>query len=332
VSLDLTVDVIGVRQELGEMAGRLTVELRNDDGRYASPGQGDLAVLNPGCQMEFSPGYVTASGSESSPGSSYFLEACEHTSSGGQAALVLQAQDGWGALGNWRARNQFRWNKDSAEVNVRDILAFVLARVGLKLEAESPSSVITGFYPDFTISADSDGRAVVQKLLSFVPDVLFTEGNKVYLVNPLSADASVYSYGGEHQIAEGRYRRGAWGLGRVQVEGYDTGSSSIILTDSFAWGEIDRFGDRLRQVADRNLSTVDATRQRGQAYLRQAEIEATGGSILVPVNCGQQLYDVIDVTDARAGLSAGKQRVLGITLVYNPRRGEYRMRLQLGAV
>jgi hypothetical protein len=61
-------------------------------------------------------------------------------------------------------------------------------------------------------------------------------------------------------------------------------------------------------------------------------MESAGGTILVPVNCGQQLYDVIDITDSRAGLDAAEQRVLGFVLVYSPRRGEYRQRLQLGAV
>ncbi len=331
-SLDLTTDVIGVRQELGETMGRLTVELRNDDGRYAAPGQGDLAVLGIGGQLDFSPGYVTATGSESSSGQTFSLEAYEHTSSGGQASLILHARDGWGAIGDWRARNQFRWNKTSDEMSVKEIIAFVLARVGLKLEVKSQSSVITGFYPDFTISSDNDGQTVIQKLLSFVPDVLFVEGNKVYLVNPLSSDGSVYSYGGEHQIWEGRYRQGAWGLNRVQVEGYDAGSEELILADSFAWDEIDRLYDRLRQIEDRNIGTVAETQQRGQAYLRQAEIEAAGGHILVPVNCGQQLYDVIEVTDARAGLDAEKKRVLGWVLVYHPQQGEYRQRLRLGAL
>ena len=55
-NLDLTADVISVREELGETAGKLTVELRNDDGRYASPGQGDLALLGIGCQLDFGPG------------------------------------------------------------------------------------------------------------------------------------------------------------------------------------------------------------------------------------------------------------------------------------
>jgi len=217
-------------------------------------------------------------------------------------------------------------------MSVKDIIAFVLARAGLKLETESQSSVITGFYPDFTVNPDNDGRAVIQKLLSFVPDVLFIEGHKAYIVNPLPSDSSVYSYGGEHQILEGRYQRRAWGLNRVQVEGYDTGSDELILVDSFAWDEIVRLYDRLKQVDDRNLGTVAEAQQRGQAYLRQAEIESSGSSILVPVNCGQQLYDVIDVTDARAGLDAEKKRVLGLVLVYHPQRGEYSQRLSLGAV
>ncbi|HUV76182.1 MAG TPA: hypothetical protein VMW00_06020 [Dehalococcoidales bacterium] len=331
-SLDLTADVIGVRQELGKTSGKIAVELRNDEGQYASPGQGDLSVLDTGCQLEFSPGYCTTTGNEVSSGQAFSLEAYEHTSSGGKASLILYARDGWAAITTWRARCQFRWNKASDQMSVKNILAFILARVGLGLEVKSQSSAITGFYPDFTVSASDCGEAVIQKLLSFVPDVLFIEGSKAYLVNPLSSDSSTYSYGEEHQILGGKYGQGAWELNRVQVEGYDTGSDEIIVVDSFAWGEIDRLYDRLRQLEDRNVDTVAKAQERGEAYLRQAEIEAASGTILVPVNCGQQLYDVIDITDNRAGLSSAKRRVLGLTLVYSPHRGEYRQRLWLGAV
>jgi hypothetical protein len=331
-SLDLTADVISVRQEAGETAGSVTVELRNDEGRYAEPGQGDLAVLDIGCQLEFKPGYVTSAGNEYSAGQSFCLESFEHTSSGGKARLALHARDGWGALGDWKARHQFRWNRTSDDFSVKEIMALILARVGLKLEVISQSSVITGFYPDFTVSPDNNGREVIRKLLSFVPDVLFIEGNAAYIVNPLSSDSPVYSYGVEHRLREGRYLRGAFRTNRVQVEGYDTVGGSIILAGSFDWNEIDRLYDRLTQVEDRNINTVEEARQRGQAFLRQAEIEAAGGAIVVPVNCGQQLYDVVNVTDARAGLDAEKRRVLGIVLVYDPQRGEYSQRLSLGAV
>jgi len=77
---------------------------------------------------------------------------------------------------------------------------------------------------------------------------------------------------------------------------------------------------------------VTKAEQRGEAYLREAEIESANGTIRVPVNCGQQLYDVIDVTDSRAGLDAEKRRVLGLTFIHNPNRGEYEQRLSLGEV
>jgi hypothetical protein len=331
-TLDLTADVIGVRQELNETAGSITVELRNDDGRYASPGQGDIAVLDIGCQLEFSPGYSTLAGAEYSAGQTYCLESIEHTSAGGKASVVLHARDGWGALNDWGARHQFRWNKITDDVSVKDIIAMILARAGLKLEVKSQSAVITGFYPDFTVNPDDTGRNVIQKLLSFVPDVIFIEGNKAYLVNPQTSDSPVYSYGVEHPVLEGTYSSEAMNINRVQVEGYDTGLAKAILVDSFAWIEIDRLSDRLRHIEDRNLNTAAEAQQRGDAFLRQAEIEAVGGWIIVPVNCGEQLFDVVAVTDTRAGLAAVKKRVAGMVLVYQPQRGEYFQRLELGGV
>jgi hypothetical protein len=328
-SLDLTEDVISIRQESGETSGSLTVELGNDNGSYAALGQGDLAVLATGCQLDFGPGYETSAGNESSVAISFQLESYEHTSAGGKASLVLWAADGWAALGGWKARHQFRWNKTTDDTSVLGIIRFILARAGLTLEVKSQSAAISGFYPDFTVSPEDNGREVIQKLLSFVADAIFIEGNKAYLLNPSASDSAVYAYGDGHAILEGTYRRAAMKTNRVQVEGYSTG---IILADSFAWDDIDRLNDRLEHLDDRNLSTVAEAQQRGQAYLRQAEIAAESGGILVPVNCGQQLYDVVAITDARAGLDAAKKRVLGIVLGYYPRRGEYRQRLILGAV
>ena len=330
-NLDITEDVIGVRQELDRTAGSLTVELRNDDGRYASPGQGDLAALDKGCQLEFSPGYVTSNGVEYSEGQSYCLESFEHTSAVGKASVILRARDGWGSLSDWRARHQFRWNKSSDDTNVKDIISVILARVGLKLEVKSQSAAITAFFPDFTVNPEDNGKSVIQKLLSFVPDEIFIEGNKAYLVNPQSTDSAVYSYGVEHAITEGKYRQGAMRINRVQAEGLAT-DGAMILADRFDWSEAERFNDRQHHIRDRNLNTVAEAQQRGDACLRQAEIEAAGGMIIIPVNCGQQLYDVIAVTDARAGLDAVKKRVLGMMLVYQPPRGEYSQRLELGAV
>jgi len=331
-SLDLSADVLSLREELKPGGGSLSVELRNDDGRYAAPGEGGLSVLDIGRQLDFSPGYVTAQGSEVSCGLSFTVDSYEHTSAGGQSSLVLGAADGWGLVKDWRARHQSRWNKETGQASVRQILAFVLGRVGLKLEVRSQSPVMANYCPDFTISPGNSGDIIIQKLLSFVPDVLFIEGKTVYLVNPLADDGADYGYGQSHPVIEGRYKEEGWGLNRVQVEGYDAAQGEAIVVDSFSWEQVDCLYDRLRQVEDKNLDTAAGAGERGQAYLRRAEMEAVSGAILTPVNCGQQLYDVVDITDSRAGLDSAKRRVVGLTLVYRPRRGEYQQRLLLGGV
>jgi hypothetical protein len=331
-SLDLTVDIIGVKEELNEMSGKLAVELDNSTGKYASPGSGTLTLLQTGCQIDFSPGYRTPAGNEISSGLTFTLEAYEHTSSSGKAGLILKACDGWAALHNWKAHYQFRWNKETSEMSVKQILEFILARVGLKLEVKSSSSAITDFYPDFTIHAGNSGAEIIKRLLTFVPDIIFIEGYKAYLINPQSTDTPIYSYGTDHSIFEGKYYRGALELNRIQIEGRDADTDSQILVDSFGWDEIDRIDERWQQLSDRNIGTVTQAQERGLAYFREAEIHTANGYMRMPVNCGQQVYDVIEVTDIRTGLSAEPRRVLAISLLYNPQCGEYEQRLLLGGV
>ena len=331
-NLDISDDILEVKYETLPKEGRLLVTLRNNDGKCQSPGAGNPAVLNIGSQMEFNPGYVTALGTETSPGPVFWLDGWEHNSSGGKSSLTLYGIDGWQLLKNWRARHQFRWNKDSNEIAVKQILAFVLGRVGLKLETQSESAVVTGFYPDFTIHPDDKGDLVVLRLLSFVPDTIFIEGLMAFLVNPQSTDSSVYAYGQSHVISQGKYHSGSWQTNQVRIEGSDAVTGEPVITDVFSWEQMAFINDRVKQVTDRNISTITAGQTLAGAYLRKAEIEATGGLISTPVNCGQQLYDVIEISDPQAGLSAAKKRVVGIAVCYLPERGEYEQKLLLGGV
>ena len=357
-SLDLSKDVLAVKAvniplSPGGIQGDFPfiVELRNDRGRYSQL----LAQNSPlaiGCRIDFSPGYRTSQGNEYSSGLSFTLQAYEHTCSGGKAGLLLYAADGWTALENWIARYQFRWNKPDRygdpvqEANIKEIITQILARSGLKLDVISQSTVAAGFCPDFTIHPGDNGKTVINRLLSFIPDVLFLEGDTAYLVDPLAADSATYSYfsplekgnslisplekgglrGIFHTILEGRYRTSNWKINRVRVEG------NGVLAESFAWDEVQKQGDILEMVEDLNLDTAARAHERGEAYLRQAEIDSISGFIRVPVNCGQQLYDVVEITDPGAGLAASKRRILGITLTYLPSKGQYDQKLILGKV
>ncbi|UCD09304.1 MAG: hypothetical protein JSU79_01285 [Dehalococcoidales bacterium] len=328
MSVDLTPDVMSVRQETDPERDLLTVELRNDDGWYSSL----PSPLDTGCQLEISPGYVTSQGNETSPGQSYILESYEYISKGGISTLFLYAYGGWSRIARWISESQFRFNEYSDEMNVKQILEFVLARIGFRLEVKSESSVITDFYPDFTVHPGINGEVIIRKLLSMAPDVVFFEGDVAYLVHPLSSDSSVYSYGQNHGIKGGRYRSSSWKLNRVTVEGYNTIAGEKIIKDSFAWEQICEQLPRTARLIDRNISTVGEAGERGEIYLRTAESEAQDGTISIPVNCGQQLYDVIDITDERAGMVSEKKRVAGLTLIHNPRKGEYKQHLALCVV
>jgi len=106
----------------------------------------------------------------------------------------------------------------------------------------------------------------------------------------------------------------------------------LILADNFTWEEIGRRYDRSGRVADNNIGTVNAAKDRGQAVLRKMGMGTESGEIIAPVNCGLQMYDVVDITDSAAGLSGAKRRVVGLTLTYRPLKAEYRQRIILGGV
>ncbi len=334
-SVDGTNDLIGLSVQTGPSSGKMQIDLRNDDGRYSDIGLPSSVYpsLKLGSEILVSPGYRTASGIEMSSGPAYWIEGWTHTSNGGTAApgcsasLILHASDAWGLLERWKARRQFAWASGSA--NIFQLLNFIMARAGLEFSSFSYSDALVNLYPAFTISPGESGQSAVLRLLSKVPDVLFFRGNCGYIINPQTSDSSVYAYGTSHAILEAEYVKHAKQANRVQVFGLP---SSVAMTEDWDWEEIDLLYDRLAQVHDINLDTSAEAHARGEAILRHSTIEGLNGYILVPLNCGQELYDVIDITDALAGLSAAKRRVLSLHHLYDTQKGVYTLKIGLGNV
>jgi len=321
-STDVTADVLeAVAEERPPAAGgRLRLVLRNDDGRYT-----DEPLLKVSAEVRVSPGYVTANGPEASFGPAYWVDAVEYVSGGGEASVVLHGSDGWELLAAWRARRQYAWA--AGERNVFGILQFLFARAGLEFSSVGGSSESANLYPAFTVHPGESGLTAVRRLLALLPDVIYLRGEFGFLKEPLALEAVTYSYGVDHALLRGRYLASVAETNRAQVFG------DGVFAERLDWPGVEAAYDRLAQVHDLNLTTVAQAEDRGDAVLRKAALTAEDGEIAAPVNCGQELYDVVEVTDAGAGLSAAKRRVLGIELRYSTgAKAAYEQRLGLGGV
>ena len=139
-----------------------------------------------------------------------------------------------------------------------------------------------------------------------------------------ASDSSSYAYGTDHAIIEGRYITPAQEVNPVQVFG------DGVFTEDWEWDEISQVYDRLTQIIDTNLDTATKAHYRGEAVMREVDIKGLNGTILVPMNCGQDLFEVIVITSSQAGLNASKRRVLSLDRAWTPTKKANRYFLSVG--
>jgi len=323
--LDLSDDVLELSSELRRDGGRARVVLRNDHGRYTGLSTGAGAVIRAGAELEFGAGYVTSAGPEAPAAAPRFvIGGWEHRSGDGEATVTLFARDAWSLVERWRARRQFAWAAGTD--NLFQILRFVFGRAGIDLINTGSSALASALRPAFTIHPGQDGRRVVAALLSLTADVVLVSALGASYYEPV-AGATTYRYGGDHAITRARFASAGRAVNRAQVFG------PSVVAESFAWDDIGDQFDRLRQAHDLNVTTVALAQDRAAALLRREELSPELGELVSPVNCGQELYDIVAVTDEGAGLSDASFRVVGIDLRFGRRgRPTYEQRLLLGSV
>jgi hypothetical protein len=274
-------------------------------------------------------GYRTTAGNEAVEVGRYWLDSWEYSSSPNISILKLFCLDGQGLADKWTSRFLMRWQ---ANKNVWEIVQEIICRWGINLTMPAGipySSASQNLYPDFTLPPNTSGDAALRRILSFVPDSLVFTGSEAYLKDLRADESSCYIYGADHIILQGEYRQ-AVPLTRARAIGRDA-SDNRIVEDAFDWTNLQLGIDIFDQDYDPNLQTATRTQERADAILRKESLRAQGGQITVPPNCGQELYDVITVTDKRCGISSKKYRVMDIDVNYSLREWQYRQTLTLGA-
>jgi len=343
--LDISKDIVSLTQRTQSTQGTqqsLVLELDNSKGQYAQPAL--LDKLNKRYELVLRLGYKTTAGSETSEAGTYWVDGWQYSiTQQTQSTLKLFCLDGWSLANRWTPRYQMRWNQPGATPrSVWQILYQLLARVGIKLTNTPPkpqSSAINNFYPDFTIQPGTQatqGTQALNKLLSFVPDRLVFRGQYAFTKNPLADEESCYSYStnpsnptNSHVILSGEYREETH-ASRARAIGRDA-SGNRILEEALDWDFLQLAIDILEQDYDPNLETATRAQERADAILRTQQTQATPATIVVPTNVGQELLDVVEVTDARCGISEKNYRVQAIQTDYDRRHGIYTQRLALCA-
>ena len=323
---DLTQDIISLTQRVGEgFIPSLTITLDNHDGAYATPPQKRSEVV-------LKLGYKTGEGDEAVEVGRYWVDGWEWTSNHQLSTLKLFCLDGFSLAGKWSARYQMRWNQsDVAPKTVSQILAALACRWGIYYyNAGKPrSDPLDNLYPDFVIQPGTSGDAAIRRLLSMIPDGLVFEGYKVYPRDLESREASSYTYGTTHTVLKGNYGE-AVPASRIRAIGRD-GSNNKLLSSAFDWDLLALAIDNFHIDYDPNLVNTIRTQERADAILRRHALEASTGRITIPPNVGQELYDVITVSDDRCGIDGKKYRVIAIQAVYDRRAVTYQQRLTIGA-
>jgi hypothetical protein len=203
-----------------------------------------------------------------------------------------------------------------------------LGFVGLDLStAGEASSELSNFYPTFTINPGEDGRGAILHLLAKVPDYLYWDLGVAYAKEFSTSEGSDYSYGGagEHIILEGRYGSCALDFNHVEVFG-----ASDSFGEAVDFSQIGLLGHRLRKLFDYAYDNNSECASRAASELRYQQVKGERGEIVIYPNVGQELFDVITITDSRVGLTSALRRVIGIQEEYDAEKGVYRQILELG--
>lgn len=325
--LDLSDDVVSVTGKESARSANWQIELLNDDGRYARPGEGEIGLLAKGSEVRVGLGYLTGQGRQSSPSAPVWIEGLEHRRAGGRSILVVHATGAWGLLAWQQARRELTWA--AGDASVFQILRSVLARAGYECTSLSTNFLLNNHRPEFLVEESEPLDMVVERLMAYVPDVLLTAARDGFtLRTPSDSEETSYAYGTAHGVLKGSYLDPVPKHSRAIVFG------SGHMSDESDWSDFPALFDRPVHIHNASLDTREKTDARAFAETRRMAIHTARGSITAPLNAGQELYDVIEVTDQVVGIKSARRRVVGLETHYvvGPRGSRYEQTIRLGGV
>jgi hypothetical protein len=133
-----------------------------------------------------------------------------------------------------------------------------------------------------------------------------------------------------HVILDGQYITESPNINRAYIIGRDAYGNPV-YGEAHDSAESSLLGERLDFTQELAIPTTAQAGDVASAILAKMRLTGKGGVILIPPNCGQELFDVVQVSDSMANQAAVTFRVVGIRFEYNPKQARYYHKLILGA-
>jgi hypothetical protein len=319
VTATLTASVIAAEIDERGDATRGHIDIDNSSGACAGP----PVPIAAGNLVAVSWGYRTATGASASRMADLWIGAVEHRREGGVSTLRLHVEGGW----EWLRRNRQRAQVVHTSDSYLAILVRIFSRAGLQLTSGGVSSRAVSVAPKFTVHPQTSGFDAAQQALAMLADrIRMRPLASAAITEPLSSASSDYTFGTSHPLRAVRLRSEPSAVSESQAFGAGAFGEAI----DFASASV--FAGTREQQRDLSSASGAAAGATAAAHLRQRALNAEAGAIVVPPNCGQEVLDVIDFSDAMISASAVKRRVASIRWRFDRRRGVYEQELRLGPV
>ncbi len=300
--VDLSADVLEADFEQARDGGRLRLLLRNDHGRH--PEGAAQPALEPGNELRVSPGYITTAGAERSLGPQFWITRVTRRRGPGLSVVEVEAADAWGVLATWHAPRQLVWPAGTAAVD--QIMDDLIRRAGFT-RVGGMSDEALALEPGFTVRAGESGAAALRRLLAMVTDEARQDLTEIAVFTPLADDPADYEYGTEHPVSALAIATERPRLGWTRVLG------AGVVAEAVDVAALSGGASAIVEVDD-NLATQARADARASTLLRRAVLARSRGQLTAPVNAGQEIGDVIEVSDPTLGLDAARFRVAALRL------------------
>lgn len=172
----------------------IDIYLDNSDGTYNSPGAGDITSIVPGSRIQVYQGCVVDSTPIYSESMRVFIDSYGYGQDDTGFYFLLRCIDAWEIADRVKVNCPVSWNKTTDDVTAYEILELLVQAIGGTLDYKTKSSEIDAIYPNIEATAGTTIAALIDQIITIVPDTLFFFGLDGYIVYPQSTDSEVYYY------------------------------------------------------------------------------------------------------------------------------------------